>query len=166
MEHDLETLSKKLLNAKAADTPDVLYVTVPELTPQSPLPIDQVRLEPYIRLKTLPADLRRLVGSYVEAASLLAQIEAAVPGLPRANPTHYPSGVVELQWKFENTTVFGIILRDYKVSLNEDEAHNLVTEWHGRISWRFQAPRMLPQSGEFNSKEELLKFMSERIITV
>jgi hypothetical protein len=164
-EHDLETLSKALLTVKAADTPPVLYVTVPELTPQSALPIDQVRLEPYIRLKTLPVDLRRLVGSYVEAASLLAQIEAKVPGLPKASPTHYPSGIVELQWKFENTSVFGIALHGYKVSLKEDDAHNLVTEWQGRITWRFHGPRLIPQSGEFKSKDELLDFMTKSIIT-
>lgn len=165
MEHDLETLSKHLLSVKAADTPDVLYITVPELAPQSTLPIDQIRLEPYVRLKTLPADMRCLVGSYVEAASLLAKIEAAVPGLPRANPTHYPNGIVEFQWRFENTSIFGVMLHGHKVTLKEDETHNLTTEWHGRITWRFQGPRMLPQSGEFKSKEELLDFMTKSIVT-
>lgn len=164
MSFDLETLNKSLVYVKSADTPEIFYAILPELNPASSLPIDQLRLEPYVRLKGLPLDLRRLVASYAEAAALTQRIEQLIPGIPRAVPTHYPSGIVELQWKFDNTSVFAVALHGYKIALKE-EGDELMAYRQGKITWRFHGPRMAPQAGEFKSLDELLDFMAKSIVT-
>lgn len=157
---DLASLSKKIIYSAAPDTPDTLYVVVPEANPATPEPTSQVRLETYVRVKSLPIDLMRLVMSSIEANSVCNKIAEAVPFLPKATPTHYPSGIVELQWKLDKGAVFGVILHNFSFGLRF-ENKDFEVERKGKIGWRFNAPGSHPQSGEFKSVEELVDFMGK-----
>lgn len=160
---DLETLNKSLIYAKSMDTPDTIYAIVPEANPGSPLPKDQVRLESYVRLKSLPFDLMKLVLCITEARSISNKVAEIVPFLPVATPTHHLSGVVELNWKLDNGGMFGIILHGFSFSLDEEEG-GFVVNRKGRITWRFTAPGLRQKQGEFRSVEELLEFMGKSFI--
>lgn len=157
---DLASLNKKIIYSASPDTPDTLYVIVPEANPATPAPVDQVRLETYVRVKSLPVDLMRLVMTANEAKIISNKIAEAVPYLPKASPTHYPSGVVELQWKLDKGGVFGIVLHNFSFSL-EFENKEFSVSRKGKIGWRFHAPGTHPQNGEFKTVEELIDFMGK-----
>lgn len=161
---DLETLNKSLIYAKSMDTPDTIYAIVPEANPGSPLPKDQVRLESYVRLKSLPFDLMKLVLCITEGRSISNKVAEIVPFLPVATPKHHLSGVVELNWKLDNGGMFGIILHGFSFSLEEEEEGDFVVKRKGRITWQFQAPGLRHRHGEFKSVEELLEFMGKSFI--
>lgn len=160
---DLPTLSKSILYAQAVDTPDIINVVVPEENPPTTLPKDQVRLESYVRLKSLPLDVMRLILCITEARSIGNKIAVAVPFLPKVTPSHYPSGIVEMQWKLDAGGVFGIILHNFSFKLEEKDKKFSVTR-SGKISWRFHGPGLHPQNGDFESVDDLIDFMKKCFI--
>lgn len=159
---DIDTLNKKIIFSDKPDTPDCLHIVVPELNPASTLPRDQFRLETYIRLKSLPSDMVHMVGCLLEAKALCNKIENTIPALPRAKPRHHPNGVVELQWKMDDGSIFGVILHNFIINLTED-GNEFILERKGKISWRYHGPKIRPQQGEFKSSAELLEFMTQSI---
>lgn len=161
---DIESLNKALIFPAKPDTPGLVYAAVEVANPSSMAPLDRYSLEPYLRLKALPQDIMRLVMCVVEGQDLSDKISALVPGLGRAQPTHYPSGVVELQWKLDDGSIFGLVLSGFASKLKESNGQ-LSVERCGRIKWRFHGPRNNPQHGEFENVEELLEFVSKSFVT-
>jgi hypothetical protein len=163
IEPDIETLNKKLIFARSMDTPDTVYAVVPEANPVSTFPKDQVRLETYVRLKSLPSDMMKLVLCITEARSIANKISQAVPFLPKASPKHYPSGVVEMQWPLDKGGIFGIVLHGFTSYLDEED-EELRVKKSGRITWRFHGPQTRHQHGEFKSVDELMEFFKTSFI--
>ena len=161
---DIKTLAKDLIATETHDVPNTLNVLVPSVLPESRLPLDQVRLESYVRLRALPDDLRRIVGTLIESESIAEKIAVVAPGLDRAHPSYYPSGIVELQWKLDDGSVFGLILSSYSAKLVDSEA-GIQLEKNIKIAWRFHGPRQRPSSGEFKDLPEALDFMGKSFVT-
>ena len=157
---DIATLNKSIIYVQSMDTPDTLYTVVPNANPQSSQPKDQVRLEAYVRLKSLPLDVLKLVVCITEAQSISNRIVEAVPFLPRAEPRHHLSGVVEMQWKLDANAMFRIILHGFSFALVEEE-ETFAIEKKGRISWSFHGPGVAQRQGEFKSVDELIDFMRQ-----
>lgn len=164
MNHDIDSLNKGIIYPTRPDAPNLFYAAVEQANPASPALVDRYALEPYVRLKTLPTDLLRLVMCVVEAQSITEKVSALVPDLARAQPTYYLSGIVELQWKLDDGSIFGLVLKGFASKLIETDGQ-LSVQRHGKITWRFHGPKSAPQHGEFDSVEELLEFVSKSFIT-
>ena len=164
MTPDIKSLSKEIIVSENSDLIDLLAIVVPDLTPKTSDLIDQVKFEPFIRLKALPDDIRRLVATIVATNEISDKIATLVPDLGRATPTYYPSGIAELQWKLDDTSIFGLILSNFSVKLVESNG-NLKLEKNIKVGWRFHGPRQHPKSGEFKSVEETLDFISKSFVT-
>lgn len=163
MASDIKSLSKSIINVESPDIVDLLAITVPEITPKSLSSLDQIRFEPYVRLKALPDDVRRLVAVIIAANEISSRVVGLVPSLTRAEPTYYPSGIAELQWKMDDSSVFGLILSNYYLKLTEENG-KISIEKSIKIGWRFHGPHQYPQSGEFKSLDEALDFISKSFV--
>lgn len=164
MHPDIESLNKSIIFPKTPDAPDLVYVAVEQINPPSLAPVDQFRLEPYVRIKALPPDTMRLVTSIIEGQSISAKVSAIVPDLGVARLSYYPNGIVELQWPLDDGSIFGLILKSFSSKLVESNG-SLSVERHGKITWRYHGPKSNPQHGEFANVEELLDFVSKSFVT-
>lgn len=158
---DLRSLSKPVITTELPDIVSKLFVLVPGDSNLSPNPIDSVRLEPYIRLQGLPADLIKIIKNVVAAEELSSKIQDAIPTIGKASLDYHPNGMAELQWKFSDGTVLGIMVSSTKFQLSFDKEFAVIRE--SKIGWRFSSPKRRPEVGEFKNEDELLDFLKKSV---
>jgi hypothetical protein len=158
---DIVTLAKDIIYPERPDIVPKLYVAIqqPDADPED-IPF---RLETYIRLASMPEELKALVQVSTLAQTIGEKIFSLAPSMGRPTVTHHIAGLVELQWSLSDGANFGLIFSNPKVVLTLDNQVLSVAE-NLRIRWRFHSQKIRPINGEFKSAEELYDFVEKNVV--
>jgi len=152
MTTEIESLNVDCLVSKRLDAPNDLLVSFK----------DTDNLEKYVRLASLPGDIKQLVTGIIEAENVKNLIKKELSYLPAPTIGYNLNGTIQLYFTLETGDIFSIILINYnkKSSIKNGMLTHATT---GSIRWSFNSRKFAPQKGECDTVEDLIKFMKESL---